>query len=166
MANINLLRDGSGLAAKKHQKNNTLVFVIGGNFKEVVGEERSIGMDERHLLSWGTLEISLQPGRVVRKWEAWLAEETRQVVSRDLKGIEENTGGSVYGSWLYFWCGDVIHHSSDYAVSTQFSQRAHFQHCTDPLLKGLQEAFLSALCNSYPEYVLINETKGKNRISI
>lgn len=51
MADIKLLRDGSGLAAKKHQKNNTLVFVIGGNFKEVVGEEWSIGMDERPLPS-------------------------------------------------------------------------------------------------------------------
>lgn len=51
MTDIKLLRDSSGLAAKKHKKNNTLVYVIKGNFKEVVEEEQSGRMGERPLLS-------------------------------------------------------------------------------------------------------------------
>lgn len=42
MANIKPLRDSSGFAAKKHKKITPWVFVIGRNFKEVVGEEQSI----------------------------------------------------------------------------------------------------------------------------
>lgn len=49
MADIKLLRDSSGLAVKKHKKNNTLVSVIKGNFKEVVEEAQSVRMGERPL---------------------------------------------------------------------------------------------------------------------
>lgn len=44
MACTKLLRDSSGLVAKKQKKNTTLLFVIGGNFKGVVGEGQAIGM--------------------------------------------------------------------------------------------------------------------------
>ena len=51
MADINPLRDSSGLVAKKYKKNTTLVFVNGGNFKEVVEEGQAIGRGEKPLPS-------------------------------------------------------------------------------------------------------------------
>lgn len=51
MADRKPLRDSSGLAVKKHKRNNSLVFVIRGNFKEVVGERQSLGMGGKPLRS-------------------------------------------------------------------------------------------------------------------
>lgn len=44
MADTKPLKDSSGLVAKKHKKNTTLVFVIGGNFEGAVGEGPTTGI--------------------------------------------------------------------------------------------------------------------------